>query len=61
MTAIKQAIKTIKDFPHKGILFKDLTPLLLKPKLLNACIKKLKSYSQKYKFDIVIAPEARGF
>ena len=61
MDNIKKAIKSIKDFPTKGIMFRDLTPILLKPKVLNECVNKLIHYAKKHQFDVIVAPEARGF
>jgi adenine phosphoribosyltransferase len=61
MNSIAKTIKNIKDFPHKGILFRDLTPILYAPKIFNLCLCKFKQISKKYKFDVIVAPEARGF
>lgn len=61
MNRIAKTIKTIKDFPVKGILFRDLSPLMLNHRIFKQCIDELKTFAKKYQFDAVVAPEARGF
>ncbi len=57
---LSEAIRTIPDFPKKGILFRDITPLLLDKKKFRKCIDHLaKSCTQKV--DYVISIESRGF
>lgn len=51
----------VPDFPKKGIVFKDITPLLADPKALSAAVRRI---ARKYKgagVDVVASPEARGF
>ena len=36
-----RAIRDVPDFPEKGIVFKDITPLLLDPKLLDGADKEM--------------------
>ena len=38
MQELKDLIKDVPDFPKKGIMFKDITPLLADPKGFNAVI-----------------------
>ncbi len=61
MKYIKALIKDVPDFPKKGIVFKDITPLLND----GAALKKLFSqWSDRYKgkrIDTVVAMESRGF
>jgi adenine phosphoribosyltransferase len=54
-------IREIPDFPHKGILFKDITPLLLDPRALDAAVARLTKYARDLEIDYVVAAEARGF
>ncbi len=54
-------MRTIPDFPQKGVSFKDITPLLKDPGLFRTCINALKDLCEPLDFDIIIAPEARGF
>ena len=52
-------IRDVPDFPKKGILFKDITPLLLDPAALAGAIRALASRAAKP--DAVVAIESRGF
>jgi adenine phosphoribosyltransferase len=54
-------VRDIPDFPHPGILFRDITPLLLDPRALDQAIERLCAYGQPLGVDLVIAAEARGF
>ncbi len=56
-------IKDVKDFPKEGIIFKDITPILLNPKAYQYCLNQLleKSSSPKIKFDKIVGVESRGF
>ncbi len=54
-------IRVIPDFPQKGVSFKDITPLLKDPKLFQKCIDALKDICERIEFDVIVAPEARGF
>ncbi len=57
----KDKIRVIEDFPKEGISFKDITTLLKDGEAykasIDACIEKVKDIS----FDVIVAPEARGF
>ena len=54
-------VRDIPDFPSPGILFRDITPLLLDPSALDAAIARLTQYARDLDIDIVVAAEARGF
>ncbi|HHW99173.1 MAG TPA: adenine phosphoribosyltransferase [Firmicutes bacterium] len=54
-------IRDIPDFPHEGIIFRDITPLLQDAAALKQAIDTLKEKLEPYDFDIIVAPEARGF
>src|SRR5206468_7204712 len=45
----------------KGIVFKDITPLLLDPTALDAAVTGLVAYAEPLGVDFVVAAEARGF
>lgn len=58
---LKEHIRSIPDFPKKGILFRDITTLL---KDKNACRFTINKIAEKFKgkkIDVVAAIEARGF
>jgi len=60
MTEIKSLIRTIPDFPKKGILFRDITPVLKDPKAFK---KVIDAFQRNTPVDIdkVVAIESRGF
>jgi len=58
---LKKYIRTIKDYPKKGILFRDITTLIKNPKAFNFAIDKIVEISKKVEFDKVSAIESRGF
>ena len=58
---IDNLIKNYPNFPKKGILFKDLSPILADPKVFSDLIDKMSSYSFYKKADAIIAIDARGF
>lgn len=59
--ALKSLIRDVPDFPKKGIVFKDITPLLRHPLGLRAAIEKLSEHYQDREVALVVAAEARGF
>jgi adenine phosphoribosyltransferase len=54
-------IRDIPDFPKPGILFKDITPLLLDPEALAQAVTELADWARPLDVDFVAAAEARGF
>ena len=58
---LKKYIRTIKDYPKKGILFRDITTLIKDPKAFNYAIDKIIEISNKIEFNKVSAIESRGF
>ncbi|MDQ0513701.1 adenine phosphoribosyltransferase [Mycoplasmoides fastidiosum] len=58
---IYQEIINVPDFPIKGINFRDITPLFLKPKLFKKIIQELANFARTIQADIILAPESRGF
>ncbi|AKI96906.1 adenine phosphoribosyltransferase [Kosmotoga pacifica] len=58
---LKSFIRDIPDFPKPGIIFKDVTPLLKNPEAFKGSIAELKKAASEWNFDIIVAPEARGF
>lgn len=54
-------IRDIPDFPRPGIMFKDITPLLQDPRAFRETIDALIAQLKPYDFDVIVAPEARGF
>jgi adenine phosphoribosyltransferase len=56
----KSFIRDVADFPEKGILFKDITPLLKNPGALNAVAEVLYNLADR-DIDKVVGIESRGF
>ena len=58
---LKDYIASIPDFPKAGILFRDITPLMLNGKVYNYCVDEIVKFARKNKAELIIGPEARGF
>jgi adenine phosphoribosyltransferase len=58
---LRALIREIPDFPQAGIVFKDITPLLLDPSALDRAVFELAAFARPLEVDLVIAAEARGF
>jgi adenine phosphoribosyltransferase len=58
---LKSYIRDVPDFPRKGILFKDITPLLCAPEALEFCVGELAEPFRRHKVTKVAAIESRGF
>jgi len=54
-------VRDVPDFPKPGIVFKDLTPLLLDASALEHAVAELARYGSAHRADLVLAAEARGF
>jgi adenine phosphoribosyltransferase len=58
---LRSYIREIPDFPQPGVVFRDITPLLLNPLAFDAAVTGLEVFAEPLGIDIVVAPEARGF
>lgn len=58
---IKSAIRDVPDFPKEGILFKDITPIMMDPKLSADMLDHLVNMYKDQKIDAVAGIESRGF
>ena len=58
---LKEYIRSIPDYPKKGILFRDITTLIKNSKAFNYSIDKIVDISKKLDFDKIAAIESRGF
>ncbi len=59
--SVEDYIRTIPDFPHKGIMFRDVTTLFSDPRGFRICIDQLLSPYAGMQIDKVVGLEARGF
>ena len=58
---LKKYIRSIQDYPKKGILFRDITTLIKDAKAFKYTNDKIVEISKKIEFDKVAAIESRGF
>ena len=58
---IKNLIADYPDFPKKGILFRDMFPILRDPESTNLMLEELLIFSNELKPDYIIGIESRGF
>tara|TARA_B100000401_G_C52630459_1_gene635727 strand:- start:3 stop:518 length:516 start_codon:yes stop_codon:yes gene_type:complete len=58
---LSSLIKDYIDFPKKGIIFKDILPVLQKPDVFIELIDKMSSSEMILNSDAIIAIDARGF
>ncbi len=54
-------IKDVPDFPKKGIIFKDINPLLRDPLLMKKVVAQMAEYAQSLQVQHIIGIESRGF
>ena len=58
---VKSKIRDIPDFPSKGVLFKDITPMLAEPRAFHVVLDALAHRFLGAHVDAVVGVEARGF
>ena len=58
---LRTAIRDVVDFPKRGIVFKDITPVLANPALLKTSIDLLAETARGQAIDKVVGIDARGF
>ncbi|MDO3695685.1 adenine phosphoribosyltransferase [Wenyingzhuangia sp. chi5] len=58
---VKSVIRDVQDFPKPGILFKDITPILLHPSLLQEMVAAMANQFKDVKVDAVAGIESRGY
>ena len=61
MKSVKDYIRTIVDFPHEGIMFRDVTTLFADPRGFRMCIDQMLHPYAGQPIDKVVGLEARGF
>ena len=61
ITPLKKLIRDIPDFPEKGIMFRDITPLLADASGLALAIELLANPFRGKNIDLVVGAESRGF
>lgn len=58
---LRAHIRNVRDFPKPGIVFRDITPLLLHPPAFDHAVRRLAEYATPLGVDLIVAAEARGF
>ncbi len=58
---LKELVRDIPDFPKKGIVFKDITPLLQNHSSLKEIVDKITDHYTNQRIDLIVGAEARGF
>ena len=58
---LKSKIRSIADFPQKGIIFRDITTLLKEAEGMHQAIEQMEKKLEGLEYDIVLGPESRGF
>ncbi len=58
---VDKAIRTIPDFPKKGVMFKDITPILEDANLSSDIVDELVKQCEGVRVDVVAGVESRGF
>ena len=58
---LKEHIRSIQNYPKKGVLFRDITTLIKNEKAFSECIDQIVERSKKFQFNKLAAVESRGF
>lgn len=58
---LKEYIEDVPDFPKKGIIFKDITPIITDGEAFKYVINEMAKIAKKLKVNKIVGPEARGF
>ncbi len=58
---LKKVIRDVPDFPKPGIMFKDITPILLDPQLTRDIVDEMANQVKSLKLDAIVGIESRGF
>lgn len=58
---VKDTIRTIEDFPKKGIMFRDITTVIKDAEVMKKVIDEFKNRYADKKIDYVVGIESRGF
>ena len=58
---LRDKVRSIKDFPKEGIIFRDVTTIFKDPQAFHQLMDEMAATLEGQKIDVVIGPEARGF
>ncbi|MCS4487391.1 adenine phosphoribosyltransferase [Streptococcus sciuri] len=58
---LKNYIASIEDYPQKGIVFRDISPLMADGNAYSYAVREIVQYATDKEIDMIVGPEARGF
>ncbi|MGN1344850.1 MAG: adenine phosphoribosyltransferase [Traorella sp.] len=58
---LKDYIASVQDFPIKGILFRDITPLMANGEAFREACIQMSDFAKKVGATVIVGPESRGF
>ncbi len=58
---LKNYIIDVNDFPQKGIIFRDITPLIANGMAFKFACDELSEFAKSKKAEVIVGPESRGF
>lgn len=61
MKQLEEYVKSIPDFPEKGVIFRDVTSVLQDADGLHLAIEQMQEKLDGVDFDVILGPESRGF
>ena len=61
MKRVEDYVKSIPDFPEKGIIFRDVTSVLQDADGLKLAVDEMQRKVADLDFDVIVGPESRGF
>ena len=61
MKSLEEYVRNINDFPKKGIIYRDVTTVLSDADGLKLAIDSMQKLLENTEFDVIVAPESRGF
>lgn len=59
--SLLQKVRTFRDFPRPGILFRDIVTVVKDPKAFNHAVRKMMDHYRGKKIDLITGVESRGF
>ena len=61
MKKLEEYVRSIPDFPHEGIIFRDITSVLEDGAGLKLAVDTMQDLVKDLEYDVVVGPESRGF
>ena len=61
MKKVEDYVRSIPDFPEKGVIFRDITTVIQDPEGFQLAINEMKDLLKDLDFDMIAGAESRGF